>query len=196
MTTSVHPIGEATVRQDMQRWMERAVIGLNLCPFAKGVQVRGLVHMLVSGAASALELEDELVRELQALADLPAQERDTTLLVVPALLHDFAEFNLFLADAGRLLKRMRLVGTLQIASFHPNFQFAGTAQDDIENFTNRAPYPTLHLLREASIERAVQAFPDAQMIYGNNIRTLQQLGHAGWLALDVGPSAPGGGERP
>ena len=181
---------EATVLHDMRRWLERAVIGLNLCPFAKAVHVRGQVHWVVSRASSTQALEEELVRELGALVATSPAERDTTLLVVPTGMGDFFEFNLFLADAGRILKRMGLTGTIQIASFHPEFQFAHTSRDDIGNNTNRAPYPTLHLLRESSIARAVLAFPDAEMIYGNNIETLERLGPAGWDALGVGRTPP------
>ena len=184
------------VLTDMRRWLERAVIGLNLCPFAKAVHVRGQVHWVVSTATTTQVLEDELLRELDALVAADPAERDTTLLVVPQGLDDFFEFNLFLADAGRLLKRQGLAGVLQIASFHPDFQFAQTAPDAVSNCTNRAPYPTLHLLREASIDRAVQAFPDAESIFGNNIRTLEQLGLEGWARLGVGRSSPDEGPLP
>jgi hypothetical protein len=178
------------VVHDMQRWLERAVIGLNLCPFAKSVYVRGQVHWALSRASSSLALEDDLVRELAELVASPPAERDTTLLVVPRGMSDFFEFNLFLTDAGRILKRMGLIGTIQIASFHPDFQFANTTSDALGNFTNRSPYPTLHLLRESSIARAVEAFPDAQTIYGNNIATLERLGHAGWHKLGVDRTTP------
>jgi hypothetical protein len=177
---------EAGVLQDMRHWLEHAVIGLNLCPFAKAVHARGQVHWVVSQAPSSQALEGELVAELKALVACAPAQRDTTLLVVPTGMDDFFEFNLFLADAGRILKRMGLSGVLQIASFHPDFQFANTPFDDIGNCTNRAPYPTLHLLRESSIARAVKTFPDAAMIYGNNIQTLEHLGRAGWDALAVG----------
>lgn len=185
---------DARILADMQRWLERAVIGLNLCPFAKSVHVRGQVHWVVSHAASTPALEQELLRELDALVAADPADRDTSLLVVPQGLDDFFEFNLFVADAARLLKRRGLSGVLQIASFHPDFQFAHTTPQDPGNCTNRAPYPTLHLLREASIARAVEAFPQAEMIYGNNIRTLEQLGLAGWNALGVGRSASDGEE--
>jgi hypothetical protein len=194
MSATAPPPFEATVLHDMQRWLERAVIGLNLCPFAKSVHVRGQVHWAVSLARSSQALEDAVVRELDALVAASPSERDTTLLVVPSGMDDFLEFNLFVADAGRILKRMGLVGILQIASFHPDFQFANTAPDDIGNCTNRAPYPTLHLLRESSIARAVLAFPDAEMIYGNNIDTLERLGHAGWDKLCVGRTPRGSKE--
>jgi hypothetical protein len=176
-----------TVDADMRRWLERAVIGLNLCPFAKSVHVKGQVHYVVSPAQDAKTLLATLKDELKALEVLDAVERDTTLLIAPLMLGEFLDFNDFLDQADRVLRKLRLDGVFQIASFHPQFQFADTAADDITNFTNRAPYPTLHLLREASIDRAVQAYPDAENIFGKNIQTLQSLGHSGWAALDVGP---------
>jgi len=187
---SIPPTGvsDPHILAGMRRWLERAVIGLNLCPFAKSVHVRGQVHWVVSHAASSRALEDELLHELRSLVATDPAERDTTMLVVPQGLDDFFEFNRFLADTTRLLKRHALAGVLQIASFHPEFQFAGTSPDDVTNCSNRAPYPTLHLLREASIDRAVRSFPDAEMIYGNNIRTLEQLGMAGWRRLGAGRS--------
>lgn len=170
----------------MVRWLERAVIGLNLCPFAKGVDAKGQIHYVVSTAADAAALEQDLRRELTALAAVPADERDTTLLMAPYCLTDFLEFNDFLGVAESSLEDLGLDGTLQIASFHPQFQFAGTDEDDVTNCTNRAPYPTLHLLREDSIDRAVQAYPEAEAIYERNMEVLEQLGAAGWQALDVG----------
>ncbi len=170
----------------MRAWLERAVIGLNLCPFAKGVHVKGQVHYAVSQANDPQELLQDLRAELKALVALDPAVRDTTLLMAPACLHEFLDFNDFLGQAEQVLAELELEGVVQIASFHPAFQFAGTAADDITNFTNRAPYPTLHLLREDSIERAVAAFPEADAIYEQNIRTLKQLGHAGWAALGVG----------
>ena len=190
MTSTSHGDLQARVLCDMRRWLERAVIGLNLCPFAKSVHVRGQVHWAVSLASSAQLLQEDLVQELEALVAAAPADRDTTLLVVALGMEDFFEFNLFLADANRILKRMGLVGVVQIASFHPQFQFAGTAPDDTGNFTNRAPYPTLHLLRESSIARAVLVFPQAEMIFGNNIDTLRRLGHAGWDKLGVVQTKP------
>ena len=151
-----------------QRWVERAVIGLNLCPFAKGVQAKGQVFYAVSQADNPQALLADLK---QALLDLQAcvpDQRDTTLLIAPLALPDFLDFNDFLDRADRLLRKMRLDGIFQIASFHPQFQFADAALDDISHFTNRAPYPILHLLREQSIDRAVAAFPDAALIYEHN----------------------------
>lgn len=176
------------VMQDMQRWLERAVIGLNLCPSAKSVYVKGQVHYVVSLATDPQTLREELVHELAALHASAPELRDTTLLMAPLCLQDFLDFNDFLAEADAALAELGLEGELQIASFHPQFQFAGTAPDDITNYTNRAPYPTLHLLREASIDRAVQAFPEAEMIFEKNMQTLEQLGHEGWAALKVDAS--------
>ena len=180
----------ATVVQDTVRWLERAVIDLNLCPFAKGVHSKGQVHYVVSSATDTDALALDVERELQALADISPEERDTTLLMAPACLHDFLDFNDFLMVADRLLEALDLDGVLQIASFHPQFQFAGTAEDDVTNCTNRTPYPTLHLLREDSIDRAVAVFPEAETIFERNIEVLEGLGMAGWNALDVGARCP------
>jgi len=195
-STAGGPDDDAIVVQDMVRWLERAVIDLNLCPFAKGVHTKGQIHYAVSPATDAQQLLQDLQRELEALAEAPAEQRDTTLLMAPRCMQDFLDFNDFLELADELVEAMDLAGILQVASFHPQFQFAGTDVDDVSNCTNRAPYPTLHLLREDSIDRAVQAFPEAEAIFERNIEVLQQLGAAGWQALDVGPRCPvhaGGG---
>jgi hypothetical protein len=176
--------------QDTLLWLERAVIGLNLCPFAKAVYVKGQVHCTVSQATNLEALRDDL---LQALKDLVAHEpaeRDTTLLIIQNLLQDFVDYNDFLNVADDCLLALDLEGEIQIASFHPQYQFAGTDEDDITNFTNRSPYPTLHLIREASIDRAVAAFPDAEVIFEANMATMNQLGLQGWQDLNVGPTWP------
>jgi hypothetical protein len=165
-----------------EHWLTRAVIGLNLCPFAKAVHVKQQIRYVVSTADNFADVVTELDQELRLLADAKAQEIDTTLLIVPHALADFSDYNDCLHLAQRLLQSLRLEGVLQIASFHPDYQFAGNQADDIENYTNRAPYPILHLLREASIDRAVKAFPDAAGIYERNEATLRELGHAGWQA--------------
>ena len=181
---------------DTRRWLERAVIGLNLCPFAKAVHVRGQIHHAVWLAEDDQGLLDLLLAEAQALMAQTPDVRDTTLLVVPHALTDFLDFNDFIGRAERRLSRAGFDGTLQLASFHPRYQFAGTDADDIANATNRAPYPTLHLLREASVDRAVEAFPEAEAIFDRNIETLDTLGAAGWAALDVGPGAAARCEGP
>lgn len=164
-------------------WLERAVIGLNLCPFAKGVHLKDQIRWVESSATDTDALLDDLVRELRHLADADPERLDTTLLVHPQVLQDFADYNDFLDVADAALAALGLEGELQIASFHPQYQFEGTAADDVDNCSNRSPHPTLHLLREASIERAVAAFPDAQAIFGRNIETLRRLGPDGWRAL-------------
>lgn len=176
---------------DTQAWLERAVIGLNLCPFAKSVHVKGQVHYAVSRATSAHDLLDDLVAELKDLVAMDAKARDTTLLIAPDCLHDFLDFNDFLAQADQALADLDLEGVLQIASLHPRYQFAGTREDDITNFTNRSPYPTLHLLREDSIDRAVAAFPNPESIFEVNMQTMERLGSEGWAALKVGATAAG-----
>lgn len=180
---------DKTVVADTVGWLERAVIGLNLCPFAKSVHVKGQVHYAVSRATDDEALLSDLVDELKALAALDAKIRDTTLFIVPDWLQDFLDFNDFLDRADQALMDLELDGVLQIASLHPLYQFAGTLDDDITNFTNRSPYPTLHLLREDSIDRAVAAFPNPEAIFETNMQTLQTLGVAGWQALQVGPSS-------
>ena len=171
-----------------QNWLEKAVIGLNLCPFAKAVHVKRQVRYVVSSATSPEQLLEELMNELQLLSDTPAEEVDTTLLIHPFVLTDFLDYNEFLDVADAAVEDMQLDGELQVASFHPDYQFAETDANDIGNYTNRAPYPILHLLREDSIERAVEAFPEAEQIFEKNIETLEQLGHDGWDKLHVGPA--------
>ncbi|NUS38646.1 MAG: DUF1415 domain-containing protein [Lysobacter sp.] len=166
-----------------RRWLERAVIGLNLCPFAKAVYVKEQVRFVLSVATTPEALLDDLARESLLLRDTRAGDIDTTLLVHPHVLRDFLDYNDFLDAADRLVARLGLEGVLQVASFHPDYRFAGTAQDDIANYTNRAPYPTLHLLREESVSRAVAAFPDPDAIVERNIATLDRLGREGWRKL-------------
>jgi hypothetical protein len=188
-STTLLPGSDEAVIHVMRRWLERAVIGLNLCPFAKAVHVKNQVHYVVCKATEAADVLDLLREELVGLVQADPQGRDTTLLVLKDAFPDFVDFNDFLYSAERALRKLKLDGELQIASFHPRFQFADAEPDDIGNFTNRAPYPTLHLLREASIDKAVEAFPAAEQIYEKNIATLQQLGPEGWAALQVGPDA-------
>jgi hypothetical protein len=180
-------ISAAQAQADTQRWLERAVIGLNLCPFAKAVHVRGQIHYAVYLPNEDADLIDALLLEAHELAARKPSERDTTLLIAPNTLADFLDFNDFTARAERGLARAGFDGQFQLASFHPHYQFVGMEAEDISNATNRAPYPTLHLLREDSVSRAVEAFPDAEAIFGRNIQTLEALGAAGWDALDVGP---------
>jgi len=164
-------------------WLERAVIGLNLCPFAKAVHVKDQIRYAVSAAHTLEDLLADLVSELRILQAAPPSEIDTTLLVHPRVLGDFLAYNDFLELADAAVANEGLEGEIQVASFHPHYQFAGTRPEDVENCSNRSPYPTLHLLREASIERAVAAFPDAGVIFERNIETLRRLGYEGWGRL-------------
>ena len=172
-----------TIIAATQQWLDKAVIGLNLCPFAKAVQAKQQIRYVVSDAIDPEGLLADLLRELQALHDADPELVDTTLLIHPQVLTDFLDYNDFLEIADGAVAELGLDGEIQVASFHPDHQFDGTASDDIENFSNRSPYPTLHLLREASVEKAVQAFPDAANIYQRNIETLRELGRDGWDAL-------------
>ncbi|MGO4222353.1 DUF1415 domain-containing protein [Lysobacter sp. TAF61] len=166
-----------------RRWLERAVIGLNLCPFAKAVYVKQQVRFVLSAATSTDALREELAAELALLAATDPEQTDTTLLIHPQVLGEFLDYNDFLDQADAVVAALGLEGDIQIASFHPDYQFAGTAIDDVGNCSNRSPYPMLHLLREASVERAVAAFPDPDVIVERNIATLERLGIEGWRRL-------------
>jgi len=171
------------VERDIRRWVERAVIGLNLCPFAKAVYAKHQVRIKVSDASTARALLEELGEELALLRDTPAEQVDTTLLVHPQVLQDFLDYNDFLDDADALVEALNMDGVLQVASFHPHYQFAGTEPDDAENQTNRAPYPILHILREDSVALAVEAYPEPDSIIERNIATMRELGADGFRKL-------------
>ena len=168
---------------ETRTWLEQIVIGLNLCPFAKAVYVKDQVRFVLSDATTPEALVEELAEELVLLRDTPPEQIDTTLIVHPDVLTDFLEYNDFLDSADAAIEALDLQGILQVASFHPQYQFAGAAPDDVSNYTNRSPYPTLHLLREDSVERAVAAFPDPDVIVERNIETLDRLGVEGWTRL-------------
>jgi uncharacterized protein len=174
-----------TIIAATQFWLEKAVIGLNLCPFAKAVHVKKQIRYVVSSATTPEALLEELMNELRTLQDTDPEKIDTTLLIHPYVLSDFLDFNDFLDTVDIVVAEPEFNDEFQVASLHPHYQFAGTAPDDIENYTNRSPYPTLHLLREASVDRAVAAFPDADQIVDNNIETMKNLGHEGWERLGL-----------
>jgi uncharacterized protein len=168
---------------ETRAWVEQAVIGLNLCPFAKAPQNKGQVRYVLSEAREPEALLAALVEELNLLAETPAERTETTLLIHPHVLADFADYNDFLGVAEEAVAELGLEGVIQVASFHPQYRFAGSAADDVTNATNRSPWPTLHLLREASVARAVAAFPEAEAIFEANMVTMRRLGSAGWEAL-------------
>jgi uncharacterized protein len=166
-----------------EHWLKTAVIGLNLCPFAKAVQLKNQIRYVVSDATNIDALAEDLVAELESLAEASEEKVDTTLVICPHVLDDFLDFNDFLDVADGIVEELELDGILQVAPFHPQFQFEGTEADDITNYTNRSPFPTLHLLREDSVTRAVEAFPDDLRIAETNIETMKKLGHSGWNKL-------------
>lgn len=179
------PMDHEQIIAETRDWIEKAVIGLNLCPFAKSVYVKNQVRIVVSSARHIDAFLEDLDRELDHLAEVDPEVTDTTLLIHPTLFADFLDFNDVHQIADEAVTEHELEGVIQIASFHPQFQFEGTEPDDITNYTNRAPYPTLHLIREASLDKAVEAFPDAEMIYERNMETLRKMGIAGWMALGM-----------
>jgi uncharacterized protein len=170
---------------ETRAWVQRAVIGLNLCPFAKAVEAKGQARYVVSEATDDEGLLAALCAEMHLLAAADPAEVDTTLLIHPRVLNDFLDYNEFLDAADAAVEELGYAGVLQVASFHPDYQFDGTAPDDVSNATNRSPYPTLHLLREDSVDRAVMAFPEAESIFEDNMRTLDALGAEGWAALQA-----------
>jgi uncharacterized protein len=182
----IHENTSSAIEQT-QQWLERAVIGLNLCPFAKAVHVKNQIRYVVSDATHIDALCDDLVSELELLAEASAERVDTTLIILTSVMQDFLDFNDFLDVADGILEERELDGILQVAPFHPQFQFADTELDDITNFTNRSPYPMLHLLREDSVSRAVEAFPEESTIAENNIATMRKLGYEGWKKLCHSP---------
>ena len=159
------------------------MIGLNLCPFAKAVYAKQQVRFVLSDATTPEALLEQLAEELLLLRDTPADEVDTTLIVHPDVLGDFLDYNDFLDRVDALIEALALDGVLQVASFHPQYQFADTDPDDPGNGTNRAPYPTLHLLREDSLDRAVAAYPDPDAIVQRNLETMEKLGLDGLRRL-------------
>jgi len=184
------PMNHEEVVAATREWIEKAVIGLNLCPFAKSVYVKNQVRIVVSDARHIDAFLEDLDRELDYLAEVDPEETDTTLLIHPTLFPDFLDFNDVHQIADEAVVEHELDGVIQIASFHPEFQFEGTEPDDITNYTNRAPFPTLHLIREGSLDKAVEAFPEAETIYERNIETMKKLGIAGWLALGMSHTQP------
>ena len=179
----MNAISDPEIEASTRRWVERAVIGLNLCPFAKGVYNKQQVRIIVSDATTESALLEQLGEELQLLRESSPDLIDTTLIVHPQVLNSFLDYNDFLELADGLVAQMDLEGTIQVASFHPDYQFADTEIDDISNYTNRSPYPTLHLLREESIDRAVAAYPDPSVLFERNIEVVSELGEIGWQRL-------------
>ncbi len=168
-----------------QAWLEKAIIGLNLCPFAKAVHIKNQIRYVVSDARTEEELLADLAAALEDLAQTSAEKVDTTLIIHPWVLNDFYDYNDFLDIADAAVEELELGGIIQVASFHPDYQFADSELDDIENYSNRSPYPTLHLLREESVDKAVEAFPEAEEIFERNMETLRKLGYEGWKKLGL-----------
>ncbi len=176
-------ISDLIILTETRKWLEKAVIGLNLCPFAKAAYLQNQIRMKISTATSPESLLEDLMVEMQFLADTEPAKIDTSLLIHPSVLTNFFDFNDFLGVAEQALLELKLEGILQVASFHPDYQFADTAPDDITNFTNRSPYPILHLLRETSVGNAVDSHPDPESIPEKNMEILRKLGISGWKKL-------------
>ncbi|NNF15859.1 MAG: DUF1415 domain-containing protein [Gammaproteobacteria bacterium] len=163
-----------TIIEPVRRWVEQVVIDLNLCPFAKHALINGRVRFRVSEAVSEDQLLADLLIELDVLSNNESVE--TTLLIHPQVLKRFDDYNQFLNVADYLVEQSNLRGVYQVASFHPHYRFSGTGPGDAENYTNRSPYPMLHLLREDSVAKAIDNHPDASAIPTQNVRQLRKLG--------------------
>ena len=174
---------EIKVVAETTQWLENVVIGLNLCPFAKPVHTKRLIRFVVSAATTNEALLADLRSEMQFLVKTASEVIDTTLLIHPSVLADFFRYNAFLEDSNQELEEMELDGVIQIASFHPDYQFAGSKISDVTNCTNRSPFPMLHLLREESVTRALEGYPNPERIYERNMATLLSLGKTGLEAL-------------
>lgn len=166
-------IGKIT--RETRAWLEAFVVGLNLCPFARSELQQDRVRIVVSAATDDSELLERMGAEIQLLDETPSVA--TTLIVHPAVLIDFHDYHQFLPRANRLLKSQGWKGVFQIATFHPDYQFASTEQNDTENYTNRSPYPMIHILREASLERAIDSYPEVDDIPARNIALMNDMGH-------------------
>ncbi len=188
MSKAIDPLHDPTDEQVIvltRRWVEHAVIGLNLCPFANAVLRKNQIAFQVSHARDADTLLQNLMDSIEWLLATPAEATDTLLLIHPWVLSDFFEFNDLIGDIETLLEDSGLEGVLQIASFHPDYQFAGVATDDVTNHTNRSPFPILHLLREDSLDKAIGAMPHTDDIIERNLDTMRQLGTDGWQTLQA-----------
>jgi uncharacterized protein len=172
-----------TLVEQTRRWVEHFVVGLNLCPFARHPFRNGRIRYVVFEGADIVELARLLVKEAHWLSQQPASEVETTLIIHPEALPDFYDYLDFLEEAALLVRENGLEGLVQVASFHPQYQFAGTAPDAPENYTNRSPFPMLHLLREELVEQALEHYPDPELIPERNIATMNELGMAGIEAL-------------
>lgn len=181
----MHSATDTRIIQETQAWLVHAVIGLNLCPFAKAVHVKNQITYQVSAATDASTLLNDLKLALITMVETPAEEIDTSLVIHPHVLHDFLDYNDFLYEADDLLHELKLNGILQIASFHPDYQFSGTDKEEISNCTNRSPYPMLHILREESLDQAISAKLEWEDIVEHNITTMNTLGWAGWQELQL-----------
>jgi uncharacterized protein len=173
----------AAIESLTRNWLEKAVIGLNLCPFAKAPYAKNLVRFVVSNAQTENALMSSLACELALLKTSSRSTVETTIIIHPLVLSDFYDYHFFVSEAERFLAREDYEGIFQIASFHPQYQFAGVSPDDPTNNTNRSPYPMLHILREDSVSEAHDSKQDAQRITERNCATMTSLGNAGYTDL-------------
>ncbi|MEM8500444.1 MAG: DUF1415 domain-containing protein [Pseudomonadota bacterium] len=157
-----------------RQWVNNVVVGLNLCPFAKREFMNDKLRFAVTDSTTIERLLEDLLDELNLLCC--QAEIETTLLIHPQVLVDFFDFNDFLAAANDLIVDREFEGIFQLASFHPNYQFAGVDENDASNYTNRSPYPMIHILREESLSRTIDAYPDVDAIPERNVALMREMG--------------------
>ncbi len=159
----------------VKHWLDEIVIGLNFCPFAAKPRRNKQIRYICSQATSSEDLLIDLQEELTLLDQTPATEIETTLLIISKMLADFSDYNQFLDLVDELLVQCEWEGIFQVASFHPDYSFADTEPDSVDNLTNRSPFPVLHIIREDSIEKVIKNITSADEIYKQNIQTIRNL---------------------
>ncbi|MCG3760723.1 DUF1415 family protein [Vibrio cincinnatiensis] len=166
---------QQTITQKVNQWLNDVVIGLNLCPFAAKPQRNKQIKIHVSQAQSEEALLQDILDQLLELDTKEPEELETTLVVVPHLLADFTDYNFYIDWVEALIRQQDWEGIFQVATFHPDYCFAGTQPDDDENLTNRSPYPIFHLIREESMEKVLKHYPNPELIPDINIKRVCQL---------------------
>ena len=174
------PNGRSTieqVEQQVRAWLDHFVVGLNLCPFARPVVASAALRISICDSKQLQQVAEAFMAELDLIQQSPESDIATTLLVLPNALNDFEEYLSFIENAEALIDQMGLTGVIQLASFHPDYQFEAESSDSASHFTNRSPYPLIHFLREEMMERVLENFPNPEQIPQCNIQKLEAMGH-------------------
>ncbi|HHP0479969.1 TPA: DUF1415 domain-containing protein [Vibrio campbellii] len=163
------------ITEQVNKWLNDVVIGLNLCPFAAKPQRNKQIKIFVSEASQEEALLEDILLQLIELSNTEPEKLETTLVVVPNMLQDFWDYNFFIDWVEGLIKQQDWEGIFQVATFHPDYCFGGAEPEDDENLTNRSPYPVFHLIREESMEKVLKHYPDPESIPDTNIARVSAL---------------------